>query len=150
MIPPIVHPSVSSSSLKASRRATQRLPHARYLAVLSLASLARLLVDRDPVLAHATDLICVAEGPTMQGSLCGGNITDKEPYAFDRPSSANFLRGFLCNVGLSISLRRQKRNLRILIFPILPICIFIETESMTDPVAVIDDTLHVLGKKLIE
>ena len=57
---------------------TQRLPHARYLAVLSLASLARLLVDRDPVLAHATDLICVAEGPTMQGSLCGGNITDSD------------------------------------------------------------------------
>jgi hypothetical protein len=41
---------------------TPRFADARQLAVLSVASLARLLVDRDPVLARAIDLIFVVEG----------------------------------------------------------------------------------------
>ena len=49
---------------------TPRFADARQLAVLSLASLARVLVDRDPVLARAIDLIFVIEGDCSISPQC--------------------------------------------------------------------------------
>src|SRR6266700_1906442 len=42
-----------------------------------------------------------------------GGLRPPAPYAFSRPSSANLLRGFLCNVVLSISPRRENASLRV-------------------------------------
>src|ERR1700682_2967717 len=42
-----------------------------------------------------------------------GVLRPPAPYAFSRPYSANFLRGFLCNVDLSISPRKQNAIFRI-------------------------------------
>jgi len=60
-----------------------------------------------------------------------GSFRPPEPYARNRPSSANFLRGFLCKVVLSISPRKQNAILRISISCELLNCILMGTEPMT-------------------
>ena len=49
---------------------------------------------------------------TGEAEIVGG-LRPPEPYAFNRPSSDNFLRGLLCNVVLSISPRKQNAIVRI-------------------------------------
>jgi hypothetical protein len=60
-----------------------------------------------------------------------GGLRPPAPYAFNRPSSANFLRGFLCKVDLLISPRRQNAIFRVSISCEFLNCILMETEPMT-------------------
>lgn len=66
-----------------------------------------------------------------------------DPNAFKRPSSANFLRGFLCKVVLSISPTRQNESFRIFDFLQIAILRFDRNSSYDfHPVAVIHDPLY--------
>ena len=77
-----------------------------------------------------------------------GRLRPAAPYAFNRPSSANFLRGFLREVLWSISPRKQNALLRVSISCDGLICIDGNGANHHHPVVVIDDALHMLDQEL--